>query len=291
MDYKDQTAFVTGGASGIARALTQRLIDGGARIFIADINLDAAQSFVDEINQQRPDTAFCTKCDVNSWDELTSAFSKAIEIFDRVDYVFPIAGLTERQVIPKPSEQQDVKKHGFVKPDLAVFDTNATGMINLVLIAVQAFRRQEKREELGGMRGKIVCVSSTCGLYAIYGVPIYTASKQAMVGITRTYGVLLPSEGVTLNAICPHVVKTAISKHTPWWYDDLEKRGLLTDIGQIVAGFEEYLGKSTRSAECLECGPEGRRVVEFIDYMGEKTKLGCEAVIERSARTSLWQDQ
>jgi NADP-dependent 3-hydroxy acid dehydrogenase YdfG len=124
-------------------------------VFIADINIDAAQSFVNDINSKKPDTAYCAKCDVNSWDDLTSAFSKALQIFDRLDYVFPIAGLTERQVIPKASEQQDVRKNGFTKPDLTVFDTNGTGMINLVLIAVQAFRGQEKRSELGGMRGKM----------------------------------------------------------------------------------------------------------------------------------------
>lgn len=110
-----------------------------------------------------------------------------------------------------------------------------------------------------------------------------------MVGLTRTYGHFLPNEGITLNAICPHIVRTGISKHTPWWYEDLEKRGLLTNIESIVAGFEEYLGTTTRSAECMECGPEGSRVVQFMDYMDEKTKLGCESVVDRSMR--LWQDQ
>lgn len=63
-------------------------------------------------------------------------------------------------MIPKPSEQMDVRKHGFAKPDLTTFDTNATGMINLILIAVQAFRGQEKSEKLGGMRGKSLSISS-----------------------------------------------------------------------------------------------------------------------------------
>jgi NAD(P)-dependent dehydrogenase (short-subunit alcohol dehydrogenase family) len=125
-----------------------------ARIFIADINLDAAQSFVAEINRKRPDAAYCERCDVSSWDDLTSAFSEALKTFDRIDYVFPIAGLTERKVIPKPSEQQDVRKNGFVKPDMTTFDTNGPGMINLIFIAIQAFRGQEEKTELGGMRGK-----------------------------------------------------------------------------------------------------------------------------------------
>ena len=136
---------------------------------------------------------------------MTSAFTKALNTFDRIDYVFPIAGLTERQVIPKPSDQKDVRKDGFVKPDMTVLDVNLTGMINLILIAVQAFRSQEARQELGGMKGKgrclrvsiyrdialrnvVVCVASTCGLYAMPGVPIYTASKQSVTSITFSQG-------------------------------------------------------------------------------------------------------
>lgn len=125
---------------------------------------------------------------------MTSAFTKALNTFDRIDYVFPVAGITERQVLPKPSEQKDVRQHGFVKPDFTVIDVNLNAMISLILCAVQAFRGQEPKPELGGMKGKsmlshinghrrsliriVVCVASTCGLYAMVGVPIYTASKQ-----------------------------------------------------------------------------------------------------------------
>ena len=87
--------------------------------------------------------------------------------FDRIDYVFPIAGLTERQVIPKPSEQKDVRKHGFVKPETTTLEVNMMGMLNLILIAVQTFRGQEPKAELGGMRGK--SASSKVMLDAISG--------------------------------------------------------------------------------------------------------------------------
>ena len=85
---------------------------------------------------------------------MTSAFTKALNTFDRIDYVFPVAGITERQVVPKPSEQKDVRKHGFTKPDLTVIDVNLNAMINLILIAVQTFRGQEVKQELGDMKGK-----------------------------------------------------------------------------------------------------------------------------------------
>lgn len=107
-----------------------------------------------DLNQSQQNTAYCARCDVNSWEELTSALTQALNTFDRIDYVFPIAGLTERQVIPRPSEQRNVRKEGFIKPDNTVLETNLMGMVNLIMITVQAFRGQEPRAELGGMRGK-----------------------------------------------------------------------------------------------------------------------------------------
>lgn len=137
------------------------------------------------------------------------------------------------------------------------------------------------------------------------GVPIYTASKQyvilfhmanselnkdpsGMVGFTRTYGQILPGENITLNAICPHVVRTGISKHTPWFYDDLEKKGLLVDISRVVDGFETFLGSNTESGTCFEVGPRASRRVRFMDYMDDDTKAGCDAATARSGR--LWKD-
>lgn len=108
-----------------------------------------------------------------------------------------------------------------------------------------------------------------------------------MVGLTRNYGAILPYEKITLNAICPHIVRTAISKSVGF-YEDLENRGLLTDINNVVTGFETFLGTSQSSGDCLEVGPKGSRIVGPAEYMDEETRLGCEAVMARSGR--LWQD-
>ena len=129
-------------------------------MFIADINLEAAKSFADDLNKSNPETAFCAKCDVNKWEDLSSAFFQALDTYERIDYVFPIAGLTERQVISQPSEQKDVRKHGFKKPDLTVLETNLNGMVNLIMVAVQAFRGQEPTDGLGGMRERSKCTNS-----------------------------------------------------------------------------------------------------------------------------------
>ena len=109
-----------------------------------------------------------------------------------------------------------------------------------------------------------------------------------MVGVVRTYGQILTGESITLNAICPHVVRTGISAHAPWFYEELERKGLTTDISRVIDGFETFLGSATESGSCYEVGPRGSRTVQFMDYMDDETKQGCDAATTRSGR--IWKD-
>ena len=79
-------------------------------------------------------------------------------------------------------------------------------------------------------------------------------SCSGVVGFVRSYGKYLPEEGITLNAVCPNVVRTKIS--TDVFYDALEKEGILTPIKGVVDAFESFLD-SDGSGECMEVGPNG----------------------------------
>lgn len=70
----------------------------------------------------------------------------------------------------------------------------------------------------------------------------------------RSYGKYLPEENITLNAICPNVVRTHISTDT--FYDSVEAEGVLTPMKGVVDAFESTLEGDT-SGECLEVGPKG----------------------------------
>lgn len=115
----------------------------------------------------------------------------------------------------------------------------------------------------------------------------HSPQTSAILGFARAYGEILPFENVTFNAICPHVVRTNISSSTSF-YDELEKQGLMTDIQNVVAGFEEFLGTTDRSGQCFEVGPRASRVVSFMPYMDEETRVSSEAVMGRSG--GLWKD-
>ena len=76
---------------------------------------------------------------------------------------------------------------------------------------------------------------------------------SAIVGFVRSYGKYLPEEGITLNAVCPNVIRTNISSQG--FYDQLEEKGLLTPLEGVPETFERLLGESKDSGECYEIGP------------------------------------
>ena len=112
-------------------------------------------------------------------------------------------------------------------------------------------------------------MASVCGFYCVPTLPLYTAAKQyvpietpcraaltlansGVVGFVRSYGKYLPEEKITLNAVCPNVIRTNIS--TPAFYDSLEEKGLLTPMEPLLEAFESLLGTSETSGECFEIG-------------------------------------
>ncbi|KIW48655.1 hypothetical protein, variant [Exophiala oligosperma] len=269
-------AYLTGGASGIGRAVAEMLVKHNIKVFIADRDLDGAQKLADELNQKGP-VAKCAHVDVADWNSQAKAFSQAVADFGRIDYVYPIAGVGERaSIINNPSQT------GFEMPDLSVIDIDLTGVLYTVSLAIQQFRKQQPGKN--GFRGKIGCVASICGLYAVPTVPIYTTAKHGVVGLTRSYGHYLPEEKITMNAVCPNVVRTNIS--TSAFYDTLDKEGVLAPIEGVVDVFEKLLGDSPTSGECFEVGPNyktqgavPRKAPEFLD---KESKRVCELIEKRS---------
>jgi NAD(P)-dependent dehydrogenase (short-subunit alcohol dehydrogenase family) len=212
-------------------------------------------------------------CDTSSWDSQVAAFRRAIywraSGGGRIDFVAPIAGIGERPWIPFREESLRSKAQEFTKPDLTILDVDLTGVLYTVALALQHFRRQTRTED--GLLGRIGLVASVCGLYCVPSLPIYTAAKHALVGLTRSYGKLLVEEGITLNAIAPNVVQTSIS--SPVFYEKLAKENLLTPMDGLLDAFKTVLD-SNCSGEVFECGPAGgwtkREAIEYLDKESEE---------------------
>lgn len=221
------------------------------------------------------------QCDTTSWDSQVTAFRKAIywraSDGGRIDFVAPIAGIGERQWIPLPSISSMEEPLDFTKPDLTTLDVDLTGVLYTVALAVQHFRRQSRFE---GLLGRIGLVASVCGLYCVPSLPIYTAAKHALVGLTRSYGKLLEDEGITVNALAPNVVQTSIS--SPLFYEKLAKQDLLTPMDGLMDAFHSML-RSKCSGEVFECGPAGGWTKrQQAAYLDEGSEAICKLLYERA---------
>lgn len=175
-----------------------------------------------------------------------------------------------------------MKADEFAKPDLSVIDVDLTGVLYTLALAIQQFRRQEPVAWSANrqFRGKIGLVASICGFYCVPSVPIYTSAKHAVIGLTRSYGVLLKAEGITINAVAPNVVRTGISSDA--FYDKLEGEGLLTPMEGLMSAFDEMLQNDT-SALVYECGPKGGwNLREGAQYLDEESRKCCELISQRA---------
>lgn len=254
---------IGGGASGIGFALTTKLLNEGWYVFVADRDITKLKD---------TEKLHAVQCDTSSWDSQVAAFRQAIywraSGGGRIDFVAPIAGIGERKWLPFPEDSLAEKYQDFTKPDLSVIDVDVTGVLYTIALAVQHFRRQTRSED--GLLGRIGLVASVCGLYCVPSLPVYTAAKHALVGLTRSYGKLLVDEGITVNALAPSVVQTSIS--SPLFYDRLAKENLLTPMHGLMDAFKTMLD-SNCSGEVFECGPAGgwtkREAVKSLDQGSE----------------------
>jgi len=273
MSEKGRTAYITGGASGIGKAVAEMLVSKGVRVFLADINATGAEAVAAELNRSDPHNAQSTAVDVGDWNSQAKAFGQAVHAFGRIDYVYPIAGVGERVWTPNIPDGS-----GFEKPDLTIIDLDLTGVLYTVSLAVQQFRRQEVK---GGFRGKIGCVASVCGFYCVPTLPIYTAAKHGVNGFVRSFGKYLPEEQITMNAVSPNVIRTNISDQR--FYESLEEKKLLTPMKGLIDAFETLLGDNDTSGEIFEIPPNGkyniRKAPEYLDAESEEV---CKLLYHRA---------
>ncbi len=197
---EDKVALITGGASGIGRASAQRFAREGARLVLADVNLDAATALAEELTAAGAQ-ASAVGCDVRDRGEVERMVALAVERCGRLDVLVNSAGISARQV-PEGSD--------FDRAWAMVMDVNVRGSMLASHAAVQAMR------EGGG--GAIVNLASIMSFvvhppgYGLSdGFNPYSPSKGAIVQMTRDLAVNVAGDGIRVNAVCPGFIETPLT--------------------------------------------------------------------------------
>jgi NAD(P)-dependent dehydrogenase (short-subunit alcohol dehydrogenase family) len=186
-----KVAFVTGGASGIGAALATKLVAEGAEVWIADRQVGLAQELAQRL-QGGGGRAHAIELDVRSYPSFDRAVAEAVQRSGRIDFLFNNAGIGVGGEIDSYTldDWNDV------------FDVNLRGVVHGIQAVYPIMIRQHS--------GHIVNTASMAGLITTVSQASYTATKHAIVAISKTLRLEAERHSVQVSVLCPGVIRTPI---------------------------------------------------------------------------------
>ena len=187
-----KVAIVTGGSSGIGRASAIAFAREGAKVVIASRREDQGEETVRLVKEAGSD-GFFVKTDVAKAADVSAMVEKTVQQYGRLDYAFNNAGIEEA---PTPLVDQTEE----------TFDQ----IVNINIKGVWLSMKYQITQMLKNGGGAIVNTSSVGGLIGVPGVPIYVASKHAVLGLTKSAALEYAKQGIRINAVSPGGIETEL---------------------------------------------------------------------------------
>lgn len=184
-DLSERTAIITGGSKGLGLAMAEGLASAGASVMLVSRTLEEGEEAAAKITRLYGTKAIAFEADVTSVSQTQAMAEAAMDAFDRIDILINSAGINIRGAIDE-LEPEEFRK---------VMDINVDGTW-LTSRAVTPMMKSQNH-------GKIINISSTLGVVGLANRTPYTASKGAVVQMTRALGLELAPFNINVNAICP----------------------------------------------------------------------------------------
>jgi hypothetical protein len=269
------SALVTGGASGIGKALSLAFGEKGIFVTVLDFSEEKGRevaSLVQKVNAKfHPNLGFPSaifiKCDVTNYGDLSAAFEKHVATYGGLDICVNNAGINNP--IPFHKDQTD-----------GTPSWKRTVNVNLIAV-IDCTRLAIKTMETTKKPGVIINMGSASGLYPLYSDPIYGASKGGVVMFTRS---LVPykRQGIRINVLCPEFTETELaSKVSPKF---ISLMGGYVPMASVVKGAFELITDESKAGSCLWI--TNRRGMEYWPTPMEEAKYLIRSSISRKKISS-----
>jgi len=203
VDLLNKVSVVTGGGSGLGKAICLVFAEKGSDIVVCDVDLSSAQKVAETVNQLGRNS-IAVYMDVSSVSSVKAGCAEALKRFSMIDIWVNNAGIGSRAMLDEMTEEQWDR----------VIAINLKG----VFLGTQAAARIMKKQNAG----RIINMSSRAGKGGSYGHINYASSKAGIIGLTKSAARELGKYNITVNALQPGFIETELTKHLS---DDIKKSG------------------------------------------------------------------
>ncbi len=222
IELNGKSALITGSGRGIGREIAITLAKAGANIGVSDIDLETAQVTADEISKEFGVKTVALKANVASEEEVKQMVKDFVGAMGQIDILVNNAGITKDGLVMRMKES----------------DWDAVLNVNLksAFLCTKAASRPMMKTG-----GRIINIASISGVIGLPGQANYSASKAGMIGMTKAVAKELAGKSVTVNAVAPGFIRTAmtdkLSDEVIKGYEDsipMNRMGVPADIANAV---------------------------------------------------------
>lgn len=240
-DLQGKSVLITGGGSGLGAKTAELLTNRGARVALADINMDAASDLARRLD------GIALLCDVTDSGQVRSAVGKTIEAFGALDVMVNNAGIA-----PPPDNDrfQKMVNNQMARLDPSIETSPLDILINMTDGAWDTMIRTHlygvfygTREALAHMTprrtGSIINISSILGMRPSASAPHYSVAKAGIIALTKASSAEVSQFGVRINAVCPGYTDTPLLSH----YSEMMRSVIVSQIGMGRMGTSDEIAE------------------------------------------------
>lgn len=205
MQVKDKVVIVTGSGSGIGAATVKHFAHHGSQVIVSDYTLEKAQVVADEITANGG-KATAVACNVADFDQVENLVKQTVDQFGKLDVIVNNAGIGPKNLAKVGDSSLDDWDR--------VISVNQTGVFYCMKVALQQMTKQG--------HGNIVNIASLAGLKASPNNISYSASKFAVVGMTKSAAMEYATKNIRVNAVCPGYTESSLLNYLRSAREDMD---------------------------------------------------------------------